>query len=133
MSIRPLTLLLKRTVRTVAGKNRFAHTKELFKDLNILPVTEMIEYNALKFMHKFVHGNIPNTFDNTWDTNVMVSQRQTRQCRDIHLIPFQLEYFRKMPLFSYPNIWNSIPNNLKLIVEEDQFNVEVRKHLFEII
>ena len=129
-TIRPLTLLLKRTVRTVASKNRFAHTKELFKDLNILPVPEMIEYNVLKFMHKFVHGNLPSTFDNTWDTNVHVSQRQTRQASDIHLIAFQLEYFRKMPLFSYPNIWNNIPNNLKLIVEEDQFNVEVRKHLF---
>ena len=45
-TIKPLELSLKKTVRLVSGVGRREHTAPLFKELNILPVRELIEFNV---------------------------------------------------------------------------------------
>jgi hypothetical protein len=39
------------------------------KKHGILPLNDLVKYSALKFMHKFVHSQLPFSFNETWITN----------------------------------------------------------------
>ena len=108
-TIRPLEIVLKKIVRLVSGVRRFEHTAPIFKELNILPVDEMIELNILKFMHRFYYNNLPKTFEKTWKKSGDVSQRVTRNAGNLYIPHFDLEYFRHKPLFAFPRTWNELP------------------------
>ena len=112
-TIKPLEVLLKKTVRLVSGVGRREHSAPLFKELNILPVKELIKFNVLKFMHRFYYSTLPKTFENTWKKSGVVSQRVTRNAGNLYIPHFDLEYFRHKPLFAFPRIWNDLPREIR--------------------
>ena len=132
-TLRHLEILLKKAVRIVCGKARLEHTTPLFKELGMLPLHHQIDYNVSKLMHRFVNKTIPKTFDKTWEITGQVSGRVTRNAGKIYIPHFQLEYFRRQPLFAYPRIWNEIPIRIRNIQDEQIFSNQLKRHIMNII
>ena len=107
------------------------HTAEIFKELNILPLADMINYSVAKFMHKFYHDLLPETFNDTWNKNIQVTNVQTRQADDIRPERFHPNYFKSHPFFAFPDIWNTLPIELKNIVDEDIFATRAKKYFHD--
>ena len=57
----------KHALRIIHIKDKFYHTKELFKYCNILNVYKLNLFNVSVFMHKVKIGTIPSAFDNKFE------------------------------------------------------------------
>ena len=58
-SLQPLIVLQKRAIRLVAGTGRIAHTGPLFRELRLLKITDLLQYQLLLVLHDFLHGHLP--------------------------------------------------------------------------
>ena len=129
--IKPITILLKKTIRIICNKPPGFHANTLFKQEGILPVPELISLNIFKFMHSYKQKLSPSTFNDTWNTNQAVSGYNTRGANNIHQEAFELHQFKKHPLFNFPKKWNDLPINLKNIICPNAFKKEVKKYLLD--
>ena len=107
-NINRLLIQQKKAIRTITKSSYNTHTEPLFQQLNILPLEKIILQAKLTFMHSVYYGHAPNSFANTWQTQ---AQRHPelilRNATDIY-IPFpRIDLFKRIPLYSLPNTWNS--------------------------
>ena len=64
-----LSVKQKAAVRIVNNSSYNSHTDPIFKSLNILPLTNLIEFFKIQFVFKFINGELPGSFDSTWTRN----------------------------------------------------------------
>ena len=126
---KPLNIALKRTIRTICNVNRFTHTPPLFKAEYFLPLDEIITFNTAIFMHSYFYKYMPDTFKLTWSTNIEVSNRENRNANDFYAEQFRLISYKSHPYFNFPEVWNELPNFLKLTPEKSKFKLELKKYL----
>ena len=103
-TIKPLNILLKKTVRIVKNKKRYAHTAPLFKELDMLPVPELIEFNILKIMHKRYYQKLPPSLMEIWERNSDRNDRALRNQYDFFLDHFRLMSYKQHPFFTSPEL-----------------------------
>lgn len=127
-TLNPIHTLLKKAVRIIDNAGPRDHTEQIFKKFEILPVPDMINFNIAKFMHKYFYDLLPTTFNETWQKNIDISGINTRRADDIRPVRFELRYFIKQPLFTFPDIWNSLPPGLKQIQDEHVFARRAKTH-----
>ena len=60
--LKKVNSLQKHAIRIVHNKNRYTHTKELYKENQILNVYQMNIFHNLLFMHKVKTQTLPNIF-----------------------------------------------------------------------
>ena len=132
-----LSVKQKAAVRIVNNSSYNSHTDLIFKSLNILPLTNLIEFFKIQFVFKFINGELPGSFDSTWTRNE--DRRgdgallpQLRNHADIYIPPARLSSTDKSPLFNFPRIWGSFPEdsitNLTSLIE---FNVKLKAYFLE--
>ena len=114
-TIKPLNILLKKTVRVIKRKKKFAHTAPLFRELEILPVPEQIEFNVLKFMHKRYNNKLPPTLNCFWERNRDRNDREMRNEHDFFIEHARLISYKSHPYFKFPHLWNSLSNDMKAV------------------
>ena len=110
-----LTVKQKAAIRIVNSSSYNSHTEPIFKSLNILPLANLIEYFKIQFMFNFINGELPISFESTWIKN---ENREggdlhplLRNHADIFIPPSRLTLTDKFPLFHFPRIWSSFPDN----------------------
>jgi len=115
-----LKLKQKEAIRTVSNAGYRDHTERLFKKQEILPFDDLVKYSILKFMHKYVHGKLPFSFNETWITNRMRNPNiELRNADNLYIPAHHLASVKRFPLFNFPKLWNEaadIKNNPSLSV-----------------
>jgi hypothetical protein len=98
----------KKAIRIISNSGYNAHTAPLFNSLDILPLAKVITQAKLTFMHSVYYGHAPTSFANTWQTQAQRNpDLNLRNATDIY-IPFpRIDLFKRLPLYSLPNTWNS--------------------------
>jgi hypothetical protein len=137
--ISPLIKKQKAAVRIISNSNYNAHTEPIFKELSILPLSDLISHFNLKLFHSFVYNYSPKAFDNTWITN-----RQSRNNDDLRLDLIELrddnayylprprtDFLARFPYFNLPKLWNDTPailtstsNRLVFIKQSSQMQID---------
>jgi len=109
-NLNKLILKQKQAIRTICRAKYRDHTAPLFLNQKILPVEKLIIYYRVKFMHSYVHRNLPLSFSETWITNRERNPaRLLRDADDIYIPPHRIELFKRMPLCTFPAAWNAVP------------------------
>ena len=132
-SINNLFVMQKKAVRLISGSRYNAHSEPIFKELGILPLNKIIEFFNLQFMHNFVQGFLPISFNNVWVTN---EERRPENSHHILrnssalTIPFtRLSTLSKHPLVNLPKTWIEFNNeNIKILRNKLEFKFELKKH-----
>jgi hypothetical protein len=107
-TLAPLFLAQKKAVRTITRAKYRDHTGPLFKNLEILPLNELITYHRLKFMHNYYFQKLPPSFANLWQTNAARNPaRELRNANDYYIPQHRVEIVKRMPLYVFPSIWNA--------------------------
>jgi hypothetical protein len=107
-----LVVKQKQAIRTVCNVNYRDHTAPLFKKLKVLPLEKLIEFAKIKFMHNFHFKRLPLSFANTWMSNIEKNpERALRNANDLYIPPHRVEIVKRLPLFLFPEAWNSAPGN----------------------
>jgi hypothetical protein len=108
-TLKPLILKQKQAIRVVSNAGYRDHTAPLFAKHKILPVNELIYLCKAKFMHSYMFGRLPPSFYEMWQTNRERNvARELRNTDDLYVRPHRIELFKRMPLISFANAWNSI-------------------------
>jgi sarcosine oxidase/L-pipecolate oxidase len=98
----------KKAIRIITNSSYTAHTDPLFTKLHILPLDKIITQAHLTFMHSIYYNYAPPSFSDTWQTK---SQRNPelnlRNATDFHITHPRIELYKKLPIYSLPNTWNS--------------------------
>jgi hypothetical protein len=108
-----------------------AHTLPLFYNSKILPLTKIILYDKLKFMHAINYGYMIPSFANVWNKNEnREMERQLRNDDLFQIPPPRCEFFKKIPLYSLPFEWNNI-GDLRFQANPITFSFALKNTLFE--
>jgi hypothetical protein len=112
-SLNRLKLKQKAAIRIVCNAGHRDHTNPLFKCLGILPLNELIKYSYLKCMHNFWHKKLPLSFHDMWTTNRDRNPNLVlRNANNLYIPAHTYDMLKRLPLFSFPKIWND-DSNLK--------------------
>ena len=102
----------KQAIRLIADSPYNSHTEPLFKNLCILPLTNLIEVSKLKFMHNVKFNESYATFNPTWPSNftahIAHDLPQLRNHNDLQIPPARTSTASRLPLSTFPSAWNSI-------------------------
>jgi hypothetical protein len=141
-SINTIAKKQKQAIRLISGSKYNAHTQPIFKNLEILPLTQLITFFNLKFMHSFIYKSIPKAFHETWITNAQyraqinlnLDQRAMRNDEDIFIPPFRTDFIGRKPYFNLPKLWNNITEpSLKYQPNKVSFNIGLKKSLINVL
>ena len=133
--LKKLVIQQKKALRIVTHSKFNSHTVPLFKCHEILPLNEEAKLSKLLFMHDFVHGRLPCSFDELWIRNYqrVQNERELRNANHFHIPYVRLESFMSFPIAQIPRLWNDtiIANNIDENLRRKIFQKSVKKLLLD--
>ena len=108
----------KQAIRVICNASYNAHSEPLFKQCNVLPLHNLIEYFNLQFFHSFKNNLMPTCFNNTWSTNRSLREiqsqnrmqdeiREHRLDENFYIPEARTSQVETFPLINLPKTWNN--------------------------
>ena len=119
----------KRIIRYINFSKRNAHTDQLFKSLDILPLKRLYIFSVLIFMFKFHHKSLPSVVDELFQTNASIHSINTRQQHLLHAPRLYSNSSMKSIRFRGVFIWNQINNEININVSTNCFKSTLKNRL----
>jgi hypothetical protein len=142
-SLKVIFLKQKQAIRVINNSKYNEHTEPLFKKSAILPFFDLALFFKLQVIQQYSQGFLPLAINGTWKKNserilehhdeeeggVARGLRVLRNEDDFY-VPFsRLVSIDKLPLISFPTIWNNFhEHDLKLVRNKLQFNSKLKLH-----
>ena len=106
-----------------------AHSKPLLVANKVLSVHETNVYIVGIFMYKYCNDDVPDIFNDFFQRNSELHNRNTRQSNDLHVRFARLDVRKFSFKIHGATTWNEIPMYIKLASSVDVFKQVLRKHL----
>lgn len=113
-----LVILQKCFVRLIFNKHKLDHTKQLFKTSNILPLRELYIFKVLR-----------EFFSRSGDNQLDSKRIRTRRDLDIIVPKPNLTLYKKCYAYLAPKLYNMLPEAIKIIRNQNQFQKSVKRFL----
>ena len=123
-----LFLLQKKAIRICTHSPYLAHTEPLFKQLKTLKMHDIHTYHSAIFMFKYFKNVLP-FFHNVFVQNHTIHSYPTRHRNDIHLTNPKYLLAHKSIRHHGPDIWNSLPDEIKQRTSLFSFKATMKKHI----
>jgi hypothetical protein len=129
-NITKIAKLQRKAIRIITLSPSRSHTPPIFLSLNILPFPELLKLHKALFMHSIEYNYCLSSFVNVWpkNTNRELSQ-QLRNNNDFTVPAVHRENFKRFPLYSFPNTWNSL-GPVKFQANRTTFKISLTDELF---
>ena len=127
--INSLLLLQKRALRIISNSNYLANSEPLFYRFQTLKINDINTLQTAIFMYKYTFAQLPSLFHNTFSRNLNIHSYPTRRSTDYHLENPKLILAQKSVRHHGPDIWNSLPQNLKRCTSLYSFKKSFKKVL----
>ena len=127
--IQSLFLLQKRALRICTSSHYLSNTDPLFYQLKTLKIYDVHTFQTAIFMYKFSKKILPSTFQKTFTYNSNIHSYPTRHSSDIHLNNPKILLAHRSIRHHGPDIWNSLPENIKLCSSLYSFKALMKKYL----
>ena len=99
--------LQKRAIRYISHSHYNAHTEPLFKQLNILKISEIYHQQIATFMYDYHTGKLPHSFHNAFTyTSQISNSHSTRNTHPFYPLTATSTYASKLPPHTFPTIAN---------------------------
>ena len=105
------------------------HTNELFVQLGILKLQDIVRHQLGVFMFKYVSRNLPNPLLSIFNYIYEVHKHNTRISSHIGPIWARLNILKKSMLYVGPSLWNLLDEQLKNSKSNLIFSRLYKKHL----
>ena len=120
-----LKICQKKVIRAVTKSKYNAHTDQLFKQTEILPIEKVIKLEILKISHKYMHDKLPGPLNSLFD--IWSHAYETRN-RDLPIIKrHSTMLYNKSFLCKNATYWLQLPQSIKLITSLKTFAKNVKK------
>ena len=102
----------KKYCRLMTFSHFQAHSEPLFRQLSILSIYKLYQYQLGLFMYQQLRGLIPISGTFSFVTNASVHDHFTRHHAKIHIKPCRTKKRQLTVVFQGPNLWNTLPPTL---------------------
>jgi hypothetical protein len=117
----------KRVLRTVVLANNMAPSKAIFYQLKRLTIYDVYRLQVASFMYSNLRGETPHLFQNQFKTNSQFHPYLTRSAASLHLTRARINLRKTSLSVCAPQIWNSVPANIKLSLSLFTFKRDLKK------
>ena len=121
--------LQKRCIRNVSLKSFRAHTEPIFKNLEILNLSDKLAFSKSVFMHQYRNNKLPVSFSDLFTEITCTDERQTRH-NDYNYMntPATKTYLESFPYKKFVSNWNSLSIDLKSTADAAEFQQLLKEH-----
>lgn len=109
----PIIKSQNKLVRLITNSPYNAPAAPLFKELKLLPIDKIIDFQACRFMFDYKRGVRPSSFANCWTLRQEHHGRELRNTNDFNVNLVNTNFLQNLPLNSLPRRWNRLPYELK--------------------
>ena len=122
-----IDIIQKRAVRVIHNKKYNSHTDPLFKQSGILKIPDLYQLHIMLFMHDYINGKLPTSFNNIYSLNNDVQTNYiTRQSHLFSVARTKSRFVDKLPLFHFPVVWNKLVTNLNFACSKNVLKTTLR-------
>ena len=108
-----LNLIQKRAVRILTASKYNSHTEPLFKQTNILKVTDICTLNEIKLYYKLINKQLPQYFNSfTCEANSDIHGYNTRTRNKLHTLKTNHDFAQKSLRYRIIQTINKLPDNV---------------------
>ena len=107
-----LIVLQKRVIRCITGSDYRASTGLLFKQLNLLKLSDMCKFQTLQFMYKIRSGLLPESCARFCLLSSDVFYK-TRHCSIFKIPAYRTNVYQRSICVAGPKQWEILPNYLR--------------------
>ena len=129
--INSILLLQKRALRVVTNSHYLSNSEPLFHQLKRLKINDIHTFQTAIFMHKYTFNQLPQSFYNFFTLNSNIHSYPTRRSSDYHLENPKIVLAQKSLKHHGPDVWNSLPENLKLCTSLNSFKIQAKKNILQ--
>ena len=124
-----LTLYInsKKCIRFIFNLPYSGHTAELFKEYNILTISQIYMFKIALFAYKFLNNILPTNFNDFF--HPVTSTYSQRHAYSFKIQPARINLKRYSLRCLGPHVWNVLPTDLKLRSHQKLF-MKSCKHYF---
>ena len=110
---------MKKSVRIMSFKDKYHHSTPLFKEVEILPLMQFIEFKYCKFMWKLMNQTLPQSLASNFNVND----------RNQLFNPIsRLDSLRNFVLFAGPRLWKNLPTSISSLTSLDTFSKKLKMY-----
>jgi hypothetical protein len=124
--LKPILMIQKKCVRSIACESYTAHTNPLFYRLRILKVHDLFKYNTYCFIYIYDDNKCPNSFKDFFTP--FSHQNRTKQYILNAPINKSIEHY---PSYQLVKIWNGLSLNYKRMSSIKSFKNKVKNMLLD--
>ena len=119
-----LFITQKKLLRVMSKSHRYAHTDPLFKQFNLLKLSDIITFQTQLFVYKSLHVNI---IDSGFK---FAHSSQTRRQDSLQLPLCKTSHFQRYLTYRGAKCWNKLPEQVKNSDSLNVFKKKIRLMLF---
>lgn len=118
--------------KMVLKRKRFDSSTEALRTLHWLPIIQRIRYKIACLVYKCMRGKAP-----TYLTNLLKCKFKPYRLKNEKYLELEVPFVGRQCLASRafsvsgPKTWNSLPNELRLLYDYEEFKGKLKTHLFE--
>ena len=127
-NLRRIHLLQKRAIRLITHSHYLHPSADLFSQMQILPIKEIVSLQTGVFMHNCYNARIPISLQDYFDLNINVHSYNTRSANNFHPPLLRTELSKSSLFYQGPILWNNLPLKLKL-KSLKQFKIDYKSYL----
>jgi Reverse transcriptase (RNA-dependent DNA polymerase) len=110
-TLNDIEILQNRAVRIITNSPYRSSACPLFKQLNLLQVTDLYSFQVILFMYQVYHKNLPHSCLHFFVQNDIT--HNTRRSNYFKLFSYRTNIRKKSISIAGPTLWNKIPNELQ--------------------
>ncbi len=129
--IKKLQAIQKTAARLVTNSYKYDHITHILEDLHWLPVQQWINFKILFFTFKCLHGQAPKYLQHLLTWSQSKGLRSDNKLLLVVPKSKQVTYCDRTFLIPVPQLWNALPNYIKLSVNIELFKCHLKTHLFK--
>ena len=124
-----LVIIQKRAVRLIAGVRKWVHTAPLFRDLKILRIDQIRDFQVGEFFFRLEHGLLPPIFKDFLPHAYDIHSHYTRNASTFRSVKVHSNIRLHTVKSQGTLIWNAIPSNILMSNNLFIFKKRFRTHL----
>ena len=115
----------------ISFSNYNAHSKNIFKQLHILPLNKLVVNRIGIMMYKYANNVLPLAINDLFTTNSDVHNYTTRQKHLLHVNKNNINIYSKSFGNTSALIWNSMKSEFEVNVSISKFKIALKIYLQE--
>jgi len=130
--IHDLFLLQKRAIRIICKTNYLFHTDILFRNMNLLKLSDINTYFTCLFISKYLNNQLPDVCNCFLIVNNPVNANYNLRISNQFVIPpYRTTVREKFVRFHGPRLWSLLPDSVTTLTSEITFKSYMKRWLIQ--